>query len=129
MKILRWFVGLLLKVINALTLPKPLARTSEEQALIADALKNHSLYHLPGCPFCIKVRREAHRLQLPLEIRNINTDPAIRQALLEGGGKTTVPCLRIDHADGTTQWMYESNDIITYLKERFETPAAAVQAD
>ena len=35
-------------------------------------------------------------------------------ALLKGGGKTQVPCLRID--EGTsTQWLYESNDIIAYV--------------
>ena len=36
--------------------------------------------------------------------------------LLNGGGKTQVPCLRIDNPDGETQWMYESDDIINYLR-------------
>lgn len=37
------------------------------------------------------------------------------QALMQGGGKTQVPCLRIEQADGGVEWMYESNDIIQYL--------------
>ena len=38
--------------------------------------------------------------------------------LLEGGGKTSVPCLRIQR--GTqVQWLYESLGIIEYLKSRF----------
>ena len=39
--------------------------------------------------------------------------------LIRGGGKSQVPCLRIDHPGGTTQWMYESTDIIAYLRRRF----------
>jgi len=31
-----------------------------------------------------------------------------------------VPCLRIDKDDGSVQWMYESNDIIAYLKREFK---------
>lgn len=35
--------------------------------------------------------------------------------LVEQGGKRTVPCLRIDNNDGSSQWMYESKDIVAYL--------------
>ena len=35
-------------------------------------------------------------------------------ALLKGGGKTQVPCLRIDEGK-SVRWLYESNDIITYI--------------
>jgi len=34
-----------------------------------------------------------------------------------GGGSTTVPCLRIQ-SDGQVRWMYESLDIIEYLREK-----------
>ena len=37
-------------------------------------------------------------------------------ALMQGGGKTQVPCLRIEQANGEVQWMYESDDIIAYLR-------------
>lgn len=37
-----------------------------------------------------------------------------KKSLMRGGGKTQVPCLRIDSESGT-KWMYESNDIIRYL--------------
>ena len=39
-------------------------------------------------------------------------------ALMQGGGKTQVPCLRIENQDGEVQWMYESDDIIQYLKQQ-----------
>lgn len=49
-----------------------------------------------------------------LELNN-TSDRQHAQALLHGGGKTQVPCLRIEQADGSVEWMYESDDIIGYL--------------
>jgi glutathione S-transferase len=36
-----------------------------------------------------------------------------------GGGKRQVPCLRIDGDDGQSHWLYESMDIMAYLKQQF----------
>ena len=36
--------------------------------------------------------------------------------LIAGGGKSQVPCLRIEDEKGDVSWMYESLDIIRYLK-------------
>lgn len=68
------------------------------------------LYHMPSCPYCLKVRRymEAHDIEIPL--RDITADPAARDQLKRVGGKVQVPCLFID---GTP--LYESDDIIAYL--------------
>jgi len=49
-----------------------------------------------------------------LELRN-TSDREHAKALIEGGGKTQVPCLRIEGSDGEVQWMYESDDIIRFL--------------
>lgn len=49
-----------------------------------------------------------------LELNN-TSDRQQAQALMQGGGKTQVPCLRIEQADGSVEWMYESDDIIRYL--------------
>ena len=38
--------------------------------------------------------------------------------LIAGGGKKQVPCLRIEDERGDVQWMYESGDIIRYLKRQ-----------
>lgn len=69
-----------------------------------------TLYHMPSCPYCLKVRRymEAHDIEIPL--RDITADPAARDQLKRVGGKVQVPCLFID---GTP--LYESDDIIAYL--------------
>lgn len=41
-----------------------------------------------------------------------------QRTLTELGGKTKVPCLRIEE-QGEVRWMYESSDIINYLNQRF----------
>lgn len=51
---------------------------------------------------------------LDLELRN-TSDREHAQALMAGGGKTQVPCLRIENEQGAVEWMYESDDIIQYL--------------
>lgn len=51
---------------------------------------------------------------LDLDLRN-TSDRKHAQALMQGGGKTQVPCLAIEQSDGSVEWMYESDDIIRYL--------------
>ncbi len=119
MKIFRWCLGRLVLLINWLTFPKKGKRDPEFQKQIVQQLKNHSLYQFETCPFCVKVRRCMQELDLPLELRDARTPGKYRTELLEQGGKIKAPCLRIDHSDGTSQWMYESNDIIAYLTEAF----------
>jgi glutathione S-transferase len=52
-----------------------------------------------------------------VELMNTLTNPKNRQDLIQGGGKATVPCLRIKDESGNVQWMYESGDIAQYLKK------------
>ena len=52
-------------------------------------------------------------------MRDTLRDASARAELLAGGGRGTVPCLRITEADGSVRWMYESTDIIRYLDGEF----------
>lgn len=81
-------------------------------------IENHSLYHYDSCPFCYKVRAAMSQLGIEMELRNIYQGAEHLSALKEGGGSTMVPCLRIDK-DGSSEWMYESSDIVDYLKKEF----------
>ena len=65
----------------------------------------------------MKVRREIRRHGLNIELRDARNDPVHKQALIDGGGRHKVPCLRMKNADGDDTWMYESDDIIAYLKK------------
>jgi glutathione S-transferase len=50
-------------------------------------------------------------------LRDAKNDVGHKATLLNEGGRHKVPCLRIEKADDSVQWLYESTDIITYLKD------------
>ena len=54
---------------------------------------------------------------IDIPLRDILRDGEARRELIEGGGRATVPCLRIER-DGEVRWLYESLDIIDYLRRR-----------
>lgn len=95
------------------------ARTEAEQRIVDEQTKNLVLYHFPTCPFCLRVRRVIKQLKLDIELRDISRVPEYRTELITNGGRSTVPCLRIQDGEGNAQWMYESSDITRYLVERF----------
>jgi len=83
--------------------------------------KSYQLYYFTTCPFCIKTRIQLSILGVDIPLKNIHSDPANKKALIEGGGKEQVPCLRIEHESGEknnkVEWMYESSAIVKYFKE------------
>jgi len=104
-------------LIDKLTTPKGVKRSEDEQEEINQATKNISLYQFKTCPFCIKVRREIKRQSLNIELCDAQHDQSHRQRLLEGGGQIKVPCLNVKDKDGKHIWLYESTDVIQYLRE------------
>jgi glutathione S-transferase len=77
--------------------------------------EQYTLYQYDSCPFCHRVRRFIAERGIPVAIRDTLRDPQARRELIEGGGRSMVPCLRIER-DGEVTWMYESLDIIDYLR-------------
>ena len=77
------------------------------------------LYHFDSCPYCRKVRRAIQELTLEVEERNILKSEEFKNELVKGGGKSQVPCLRIEKSPNTYEWLYESDDIIRFLESRF----------
>ena len=80
-------------------------------------IDNLILYHLPTCLFCWRVRFAAWRMGVSLPMKNLMLSPAAHRELVSEGGRMQVPCLRIEEAGGV-RWLYESADIIQYLKKR-----------
>ena len=78
----------------------------------------YELYVMPGCPYCVKVKRFMHEHGIELPERDITADPSARETLKRVGGKVQVPCLFIDGAP-----LYESDDIIAYLSRTFAPSA------
>jgi glutathione S-transferase len=78
-----------------------------------------TLYILEYCPFCHRVLDTVEELGLKIPTKETSRDRGARAELIAGGGMSQVPCLRIEKPDGTVEWMYESADIVRYLRGRF----------
>jgi glutaredoxin len=118
-KLIRWPLGQLILLVDFLTSPRAPKRDPHEQATIDLATRDMALYQFRACPFCVKTRRAMKRLGLNIELRDARNDSKWRQQLLAEGGRLQVPCLYIRDSSGEAQWLYESNDIISYLEQRF----------
>lgn len=75
-----------------------------------------TLYYKPSCPFCQRVLEMAENLKVDLDLQDVSDDDAVLAELLEKGGKQQVPFL-VDTEKSIS--MYESNDIIAYLREHY----------
>jgi len=117
MFIVRWILGQIILFLNFVFSPRSPKRTEEEQQNINVKTSNLSLYQLPACPFCVKVRRAMKREGIVIPLRNTKENSPYREELINGGGKHKVPCLRIVQPDGEIEWLYESSDIVDYLKK------------
>lgn len=115
----RLITGPIILLIDFITTPRGIKRTETEQEKIDRQTRNLVLYQFKTCPFCIKVRRHNKRLSLNIEMRDAQHNQDYRQELLHGGGQIKVPCLKITDEQNNIKWMYESDDIISYLDKRF----------
>jgi glutaredoxin len=114
---IRRIIGPIMLLIDKLTTPKGVSRPPEVQQQLDQTTQQLALYQFKTCPFCMKVRREIKRLSLNIELRDAQHDNHHREQLLQGGGQVKVPCLRIQQDDSEDNWVYESNDVIQYLRK------------
>ena len=98
-------------------------RSAAEQSEVDTQTAAMALYHYDGCYFSAKVKKAITVLKLKIELRDILANTKHGEILLKHGGKTTVPCLYLGETNERPDtWMYESDDIIRYLREKFECP-------
>lgn len=117
---LRLLLGPAMRVWEVASRPKGLVRVPAQQAEIDAQCRNLVLYQFKTCPFCIKVRKEIHRLSLNIERRDAQKEGEHRTALVQGLGQPKVPCLKITDTAGNSQWLVESAAINAYLIGRFD---------
>ena len=120
MVVIRWILGQIILVLDFLTSPKALVRETAAQQAVDDVTATMSMYQFKTCPFCVKVRRELKRHALHVELRDAKNDAELKAELVREGGCHKVPCLRIENADKSVEWLYESSDIIARLKSQFK---------
>ena len=124
-KTLRLILGPFLLLWEFLARPRGVVRPQADQESIDRDCQNLALYQFKTCPFCIKVRQEMRRLSLTIRMLDVQHDETQREELLAGGGEIKVPCLRIKDETGAERWLYESDKIIEFLRNRYakgETP-------
>ena len=117
LKALREGLGRLVIFVDWIFSPPRIERNDEDQAKIDQQTKDIKLYQFYACPFCTKTRRTIKRLNLKIETRNAQGGE-YREELILKGGQVKVPCLKVVYA-GEVNWLYNSNDIINFLHERF----------
>ena len=78
--------------------------------------EQYVLYQQRWCYFCRRVRAFLADSGIDIPMRDTMVDREADRELREGGGRATVPCLKITSEDGEVRWMYESRDIIAYLE-------------
>ena len=84
-----------------------------------------TLYHMKGCPFCIKVTTHLDTLGLNVAYKDVRENDAYKAELVQGSNKTQVPCLKIDFTDDNTVWLHESDEIVAYLSKYAQTQQQA----
>lgn len=85
---------------------------------MSEANESYQLYKTDLCGFCYRVRSffDANGIEVPM--RDVNKEPEAFRELLQGGGRTTVPCLRIQRGE-EVEWMFESADIMRYVGQKY----------
>jgi len=113
----RRILGPIVLLVDKVTSPKGIKRPIEIQQKLDLATQHLALYQYKTCPFCIKARREIKRKSLNIELRDVQHNPEYKRQLLEGGGQIKVPCLQIQNENGDISWLYESSDVVAYLRK------------
>ena len=116
MRVIRWFLGRLILTFDFLTRPRPIFREKIEQDKLDAITSIYSMYQFHACPFCVKVRRQIRKYSLNIELRDAKNNMKYKKDLVKEGGEHKVPCLRIDHDGAKTEWLYGSDNIISYLE-------------
>ena len=119
MQLIRWFVGRLILFVNLITLPKPILRKKIDQDRFDKKTKYLTIYQFEACPFCVKVRRFIRKNNLKINLKDAK-NKTFKSELVNEGGKHKVPCLKIEKLHYETEWLYESTEIIKFLKKEFE---------
>jgi glutaredoxin len=101
-------------------LSKPIKRSPARQREVDEQTRHLTLYVFKICPYCIKVKRVIRQLNLHIEHRDAASSAIYENELRQGGGKMQTPCLKIQ-ISGEVEWLYESDEIIRYLRQNFAT--------
>lgn len=118
MSLTRQLKGKALNIVDRLLPVRPLNRTDDEQNQLDRESRRMHLYYCRSCPSSIGVKRHCEKLGLRVVEKDVLRVNAYRNELVNGGGTSKVPCLRVDNGQGG-EWLYSSEAILDYLNKRF----------
>lgn len=81
-----------------------------------------TLYYKPSCPFSQRVLQMGENLGVSFDLKDISEDETLASELVEMGGKGQTPFF-VDAEQSVS--MYESSDIIDYIRENKPQSAEA----
>lgn len=64
----------------------------------------------------MRVKQFLAQREIEIPMRNTMADAAAYKELIKGGGRATVPCLKIERDDQSVEWLYESIDIMAFIE-------------
>ena len=76
-----------------------------------------TLYELPGCPYCAKVRSTLEELDLEYDVIEVPRSHAERTDVEKVSGQTGVPVITDESPD--VHGLHESDLIVAYLEETY----------
>ncbi|MBM94998.1 MAG: glutaredoxin [Oceanospirillaceae bacterium] len=97
---------------------KPVERSAREQNSIDRESRRMQLYFSRHCPSAVAVRRHCQKLGLRIVEKDVDRVDCFRNELINGGGASLVPCMRVE-AKENTQWLYGEEAIVSYVDSRF----------
>ena len=94
-------------------------RQQAEQDRVDAQTTGLALYQMPACPYCCKVQRHIRKLGLNIPVLDVLADDDAYNTLVAATQSSQVPCLYISVPGTEPRWLFESNDIVAWLEERF----------
>jgi len=76
-----------------------------------------TLYHMGHCPYCKRVIKTIQSSKITVTYKDLDVHEKFRKELISGGGKQQVPCLLMTEKGNSDRWLYESQDIINFIKQ------------
>ena len=76
-----------------------------------------TLYHMGHCPYCKRAIKVINDCKIAMTYKDLDVHEKLRKELINGGGKQQVPCLLITEKGTSDRWLYESQDIINFIKK------------
>lgn len=118
MSFVRYFKGKTLSWAYQLLPVRPVVCSVERRNAMERDSRRMQLFFSHDCPASLATQRYCQRLGLRVVEKNVARVLSYRNELLNEGGQSRVPCLRVEE-EGEVKWLYSCDSIRRFLDQRF----------